>query len=79
MKKRARLLAAIALLPAVAWAAEPLVQSLTENEEKIVDELNSVQGKSVDIGGYYIPDAETTTSVMRPSATFNAVLASLQG
>ncbi len=57
----------------------PLVQSLTENEEKIVDEMNSVQGTSVDIGGYYIPDAETTTAVMRPSATFNAALATMQG
>jgi isocitrate dehydrogenase len=57
----------------------PLARSLTENEEKIVEELNSVQGKSVDIGGYFIADAEKTREVMRPSATLNAVLASAQG
>ena len=46
-----------------------------DNEEKIVDEMNSVQGTSVDIGGYYKPDAARTEAVMRPSATFNEVLA----
>ena len=53
----------------------PLAEYLAENEEKIVDELNSVQGSSVDTGGYYLPDTEKTTAVMRPSATFNAALA----
>jgi len=53
----------------------PLARTLMDNEEKIVDELNSVQGKSVDIGGYFMPDAERTEAVMRPSATFNAALA----
>ena len=57
----------------------PLAQYLTDNEEKIVDELNSVQGVTTDIGGYYIPDKEMTTAVMRPSATFNAALESAQG
>jgi isocitrate dehydrogenase len=57
----------------------PLARSLAENEEKIVDELNSVQGRSVDIGGYFIADAEKTREVMRPSTTLNAVLASAQG
>ncbi len=56
----------------------PLAEALAENEEKIVAELNSVQGTAVDIGGYYIPDAQKTTAVMRPSATFNEVLASAQ-
>jgi isocitrate dehydrogenase len=53
----------------------PLAKALTDNEEKIVEELNSVQGKSVDIGGYFMADLEKTRAVMRPSATLNAVLA----
>ena len=57
----------------------PLAEALAENEDKIVDELNSAQGSSVDIGGYYLPDTEMTTTVMRPSATFNAALDSVQG
>jgi isocitrate dehydrogenase len=52
----------------------PLARSLTENEQKIAAELKSVQGKPVDIGGYYIVDPEKIKSVMRPSATFNAAL-----
>jgi isocitrate dehydrogenase len=55
----------------------PLAKALTENEAKIVDELNSVQGKPVDIGGYYLPDAKKLEAVMRPSATLNAALASV--
>jgi isocitrate dehydrogenase len=47
---------------------------LAANEEKIVAELNAVQGKPVDIGGYYFPDRAKTEAVMRPSATFNAAL-----
>jgi isocitrate dehydrogenase len=53
----------------------PLAQQLTDNEQKIVDELNAVQGKPADIGGYYLPDAAKLDAVMRPSATFNAALA----
>ncbi len=52
----------------------PLAKALTDNEEKIVAELNAVQGKPVDIGGYYMPDIQKLTVVMRPSATFNAAL-----
>ncbi|MEJ8837233.1 NADP-dependent isocitrate dehydrogenase [Ramlibacter sp. AN1133] len=55
----------------------PLARKLGENEQKIVDELNSVQGKPVDIGGYYFPDRKKVTAVMRPSATFNAALAAV--
>ena len=51
-----------------------LAKSLRENEAKIVDELAVVQGKPADIGGYYKPDTEKTTAVMRPSATLNAIL-----
>jgi isocitrate dehydrogenase len=55
----------------------PLAKNLTDNEKKIVAELNAVQGKPVDIGGYYMPDAKKLEAVMRPSATFNAALASV--
>ncbi|MES9966416.1 MAG: NADP-dependent isocitrate dehydrogenase [Sedimenticola sp.] len=53
---------------------EPLAQSLAENESKIVDELNAVQGSGVDIGGYYHSDRDMTAAIMRPSETFNAAL-----
>jgi isocitrate dehydrogenase len=53
----------------------PLAKALTENEAKIVDEFKAVQGKPADIGGYYIADADKCKAVMRPSATFNQVLA----
>jgi isocitrate dehydrogenase len=52
----------------------PLAKALTENEKKIIDELNVVQGKPVDIGGYYMPDPKKCDSVMRPSPTLNALL-----
>jgi isocitrate dehydrogenase len=52
-----------------------LAQTLTVNEQTIVEELNNVQGQAVDIGGYYYADAEKTKQVMRPSTTFNAALA----
>lgn len=55
----------------------PVAQQLTDNENKIVEELNSVQGKPADIGGYYRPDQERVKKVMRPSATLNAVVDSL--
>ena len=47
------------------------------NEKEIIQELNGVQGKSTDIGGYYFPNPELTEKVMRPSATLNAILAGL--
>jgi len=56
-------------------AFAPLAKALAEKEQKIVDELNSVQGAPADIGGYYFADAEKTKGVMRPSETFNAALA----
>ncbi len=55
----------------------PLAQALTENEETIVNELNSVQGSPVDISGYYDPCDEQSAAAMRPSSTFNEALASL--
>ena len=55
----------------------PLAKTLTENEDKIVAELKAVQGKPADIGGYFMPVTEKVDAVMRPSATFNAALASV--
>jgi isocitrate dehydrogenase len=57
----------------------PLAKTLAENEDAIVAELAEAQGDSVDIGGYYWPDSEKTTAVMRPSKTFNAALEAAQG
>lgn len=52
----------------------PLADALTRDENTIVAELTEAQGNPVDIGGYYAPDSEMTTAVMRPSRTFNAAL-----
>lgn len=54
-----------------------LAKFLSENEAKIVQELNEVQGKPVEIGGYYQPDADKVSRAMRPSATLNGALDSL--
>ncbi|VVN80353.1 Isocitrate dehydrogenase [NADP] [Pseudomonas fluorescens] len=54
-----------------------LAKTLTENEATIVAELNAVQGKPVDIGGYYHASAELISKAMRPSATLNAAIAAL--
>jgi isocitrate dehydrogenase len=51
-----------------------LAKQLAEHEDAIVAELNEAQGNPVDIGGYYYPDSEKVTAVMRPSKTFNATL-----
>src|SRR5471030_3290066 len=58
---------------------KPLAATLTSRGKTIVGELSDVQGKPVDIGGYYLLDAEKTGAVMRPSATFNEALAGAQG
>ncbi|WP_313241596.1 NADP-dependent isocitrate dehydrogenase [Stenotrophomonas sp.] len=55
----------------------PLAKALADNEQTIVDELIAVQGKPVDIGGYYRPDVAKASKAMRPSATFNGALAAL--
>jgi isocitrate dehydrogenase len=52
----------------------PVAESLAANEQRIVDELLAVQGSSVDIGGYYHPDAQKVSAVMRPSATLNGIV-----
>jgi isocitrate dehydrogenase len=52
----------------------PLAKSFADNAQKITDELKAVQGKAVDIGGYFQPDPKKTEAVMRPSATLNAIV-----
>src|SRR5258708_39803063 len=54
-----------------------LAKQLADNESKIIEELRTVQGKAVDIGGYYMPDVAKMDAVMRPSATFNAAIDAL--
>ena len=65
--------------PELAERFAPLAEQLGESEDKIVEELNAVQGSPVDIGGYYRPDLERVADAMRPSPTFNDALASLSG
>ena len=57
----------------------PLAKALADNEQKIIAELAAVQGKPADIGGYYRADPAKVEAVMRPSASFNAVLGAAQG
>ncbi|MDP2380227.1 MAG: NADP-dependent isocitrate dehydrogenase, partial [Pseudohongiella sp.] len=54
-----------------------LAQFLSSNESKILEELISVQGKPVEIGGYFQPNVELVSKAMRPSATLNGALDSL--
>ncbi|GGF40868.1 isocitrate dehydrogenase, NADP-dependent [Marmoricola endophyticus] len=61
----------------LAQAFSQLAETLTSNEETIVEELNAVQGESVDIGGYYYPSGEKADKVMRPSTTLNQALADI--
>lgn len=56
---------------------EPIAAELTANEAKIDAELIASQGKVQEIGGYYHPNFDLTDKAMRPSATFNAILAKL--
>ncbi|TKA17199.1 NADP-dependent isocitrate dehydrogenase [Xanthomonas euvesicatoria] len=56
----------------------PLAKALTENEATIVGELNGAQGRPVEIGGYYHPDLAKVSEAMRPSKTFNDILATLK-
>jgi len=57
----------------------PLARALADGEQQIVGELAAVQGRAVDIGGYYLADADKCKAVMRPSATLNAALAAARG
>ncbi|MCK7525282.1 MAG: NADP-dependent isocitrate dehydrogenase, partial [Ignavibacteriales bacterium] len=51
-----------------------IYKELSANEEKIVKDLISVQGKPVDVGGYFMPDEKKASAVMRPSTTFNKII-----
>jgi len=51
-----------------------IATALLENEATILEELNSVQGKSVNTGGYYLPNVNKTNMAMRPSITLNSIL-----
>ena len=55
----------------------PVARQLSEKEAEIIGELNGSQGKPVDIGGYYHPDAALMSTAMRPSATLNSLIDSI--
>lgn len=55
-----------------------IAEELSENEERIHQEYLSAQGAKVDLGGYYKLDDEKCDAIMRPSATFNAILAKIK-
>jgi isocitrate dehydrogenase len=61
----------------LAAAFKPLAEKLAAEEQTIVEELNGVQGRPADIGGYYRPDDAKASDVMRPSTTLNEALATL--
>jgi isocitrate dehydrogenase len=63
--------------PELAAAFKGLAETLLQNEQTINDELIAVQGHPVDLGGYYLPDVDKVSAVMRPSQTFNDAVASL--
>ena len=56
----------------------PVAEQLTNNEDKIIEELNSVQGSKVELGGYYQADTDMASAVMRPSVTLNSVVDGLR-
>ncbi len=58
----------------LAEAIKPVAEELRANEDVIVQELNGAQGQAVSIGGYYYPNDEKTSEVMRPSATLNQIV-----
>jgi isocitrate dehydrogenase len=60
---------------ALAAHFQPIAAAMVEKEAAIIDELMAGQGEAVDLGGYYHPDEEKTSSVMRPSATLNGIVA----
>ena len=51
-----------------------IYKSLSEKENNIIDEINSIQGTKVDLNGYFNTDDERTKEVMRPSSTFNSII-----
>lgn len=55
----------------------PVALVLKDNEFKIIDGLNDIQGAPMNIGGYYLPDENLANEAMRPNAMFNTILASI--
>jgi isocitrate dehydrogenase len=70
----ARALAEQAEDAALAERFAPVAEALEGAEDRIVEELNAVQGAPVDLDGYYFPDSSRATEVMRPSGTLNAII-----
>ncbi|MBQ0767835.1 MAG: NADP-dependent isocitrate dehydrogenase [Bizionia sp.] len=56
---------------------ESVAKELKANESKIVSELNDIQGKALDLGGYYMPTEELIVNAMRPSTTLNTIIDSI--
>jgi len=52
-------------------------KQLVDNEAKIMEEIMATEGKSTDIGGYYLPDDELAGNAMRPSKTLNSIIAAV--
>jgi isocitrate dehydrogenase len=73
----AQALAAQSADPELQAVFAPVAGALTSQEQTIVSELLAVQGKPVDLGGYYLPDDAKANAALRPSATFNRIIASL--
>ena len=71
----AEALAAQAEDAALAKRFEPVAKALAEGQDAIMGELNGAQGEPVDIGGYYFPNEKAATDAMRPSATYNGIIA----
>ncbi len=55
----------------------PIAKQLIENEADILKEIAAAEGKPTDIGGYYLPDDQKAETAMRPSQTFNKIIAQL--
>ncbi|MFP6752186.1 MAG: NADP-dependent isocitrate dehydrogenase, partial [Pirellulaceae bacterium] len=60
--------------PTLASRFRAIATELEANEATIVAELEAAQGAPMDLGGYYLPDADLAARAMRPSATFNRIL-----
>jgi len=63
--------------PELAARFAPVAEAMAASEEKIVAELNAVQGPAMDIGGYYMPSAALTDAAMRPCTTLNEIIAGI--
>ncbi len=63
--------------PELAELFGPVAEAMAEHEEAIIQELIEVQGQSMDIGGYYLPDEEKANAAMRPSETLNTLIAGI--